>query len=197
MPSRSESARSEPVDIPQPGPVAAWWHLVTRFVGALWPGAPAATDVDWVRTILEPSEFALWSRQVAHDRRHTIGVARRVARELAPTPFAGDTRWVAAALLHDIGKVQSRLSVFGRVVATLAGKATGKRRVAQWSEGRGVTRRVGQYLAHGPIGADLIRVAGGRDDVAAWAAIHHDRSAWADAPIPGAVVRALVVSDQD
>jgi hypothetical protein len=132
-----------------------------------------------------------------HDRRHSIAVARRVQRALDDTEHPADDRWLAAALLHDVGKLDARLGVFGRVGATLAGAAAGHDMAGVWSEKRGITRRVGLYLRHPEIGADHIRVAGGPDLAARWAAAHHDRSAWASTGIPEPVVTALHEADDD
>ncbi|MGH9038114.1 MAG: hypothetical protein ACRD0O_20340 [Acidimicrobiia bacterium] len=174
----------------------SWSHLAGRFVRALRPGGPARADVDWVRSVLEPPELALWERLPGHDRRHTVEVARKVESMLAGTPHAGDSRWPAAALLHDVGKLASNLSVFGRVVATLMGMAGGWR-LSAWEEFRGFRRRISQYLRHGEIGADMIRMAGGREEVAAWAFAHHDRSRLDTDMFPASVVAALVESDAD
>ena len=176
--------------------MASWAHLAGRFFGALRPVGPGPVDVDWVRGVLEPPELALWERLPAHDQRHTIEVARRVEALLAGTPHGGDSRWPAAALLHDVGKLASGLSVFGRVVATLMGMAGGWR-LSAWEEFRGFRRRISQYLRHGEIGADMIRMAGGREEVAAWAYAHHDRSRLDTGMFPASVVAALVESDAD
>jgi hypothetical protein len=184
-------------NIPSPGRFRDWWHLSTRFFRAMWPGPPRASNVAWVRGVLTPEEFALWSSQPAHDRRHTIGVAHRVVAYLAGTPFAHDTRWPAAALLHDIGKVQARLSVYGRVIATIAARLTKRQMIDAWAASRGFTRRVGLYLQHGAIGADMLEIAGARPEVTAWAGAHHDRTAWSGVDIPAEVIRALVLSDAD
>jgi len=175
--------------------MASWSHLAQRFFGALRPGRPDPADVDWVRSVLEPPELALWERLPAHDLRHTVEVARQVESRLAGTAHAGDTRWPAAALLHDVGKLASGLSVYGRVVATLVGMA-GRWRLSAWEERRGLPRRISQYLRHGEIGADMIRMAGGREEVAAWAFAHHDRSRL-DMVFPASVIAALVESDGD
>jgi hypothetical protein len=185
------------MNVSSPGRFTDWMHLATRFFRALWPAPPRARDVAWVRSVLNDGEYGLWARQPAHDRRHTIGVARGVERMLAGTEYAGDSRWPAAALLHDIGKLQAGLSVYSRVIATIAGRVTGRQMVNAWTASRGFTRRVGLYLQHGPIGADLVHMAGGRDEVAAWAGAHHDRSSWDGLSIPEPVVRALVLSDAD
>jgi hypothetical protein len=137
----------------------------------------------------------------AHDRRHSIGVARRVDQALIGTEYAGDTRWLAAALLHDVGKLDAGLGVLGRVGATLAGGAAGHDMAEVWSAKRGITRRVGLYLRHPELGATRIRTAGGREEVAHWAAAHHDgpdeETATAVLALPGVVVNALRDADDD
>jgi hypothetical protein len=172
-------------------------HLVRRFLGALWPGAPRAADVAWVQGVLTGDEYALWAQLPNHDRRHAIRVARHVERTLAGTTEAGDPRWLAAALLHDVGKLDAGLGVLGRVGATLAGAAAGHEMAGPWSARRGITRRVGLYLRHDELGATRIRVVGGREEAARWAGAHHHDEEWAATGFPPVVVDALVAADDD
>ena len=172
-------------------------HLSGRFVRALSPAAPRADDVVWVETVLTPDGFVQFRRQPNHDQRHAIGVAREVQARLADRPYADDARWLSAALLHDIGKLDSRLGVYGRVVATVSGAAAGREHAEAWSESKGFTRRVGLYLRHAELGADRIRLAGEPEEAAVWAAAHHDPSTWDDLPIPHDVVVALDEADND
>jgi hypothetical protein len=108
-------------------------HLSGRFARALWPGSPRADDIAWVETVLTPDGFVQFRRQPNHDQRHAIGVARDVQVRLADTPCADDPRWLSAALLHDIGKLDSRLGVYGRVVATVSGAVVGRDPAEAWS----------------------------------------------------------------
>ncbi len=172
-------------------------HLAERFARALWPGPARPADVEWVETVLTPSAYAEWRLQPSHDRRHTIRVAREVQTQLAGTAYADDPRWLSAALLHDIGKLDSGLGVYGRVVATVSGAAGGRDHAPAWSESTGFTRRVGLYLRHAELGADRIRLAGEPEEAARWAAAHHDPSTWPDLPIPPEVVVALDEADND
>ena len=87
-------------------------HLGRRFVRALWPGGPRERDVAWVAGILEPAELGLWRSLPNHDRRYTIRVAKLVEARLAGTEYAGEPRWLAAALLHDVGKLDA--GTYGR-----------------------------------------------------------------------------------
>lgn len=172
-------------------------HLTRRFFGSLRPGPPRARDVAWVEGVLTPGEYELWSRCSNPDRRHSIGVARRVERALADTPAAGDDRWLAAALLHDVGKLDAGLGTFRRVGATLAGAAAGHDMAEVWSTKRGITRRVGLYLRHPELGETRIRLAGGREEVARWARAHHEPDTWPALDFPAEVVTALHESDDD
>lgn len=147
-------------------------HLVRRFFGSLRPGGPKAADRAWAEDQLLPGELDLWRRLPGPDRRHSAGVARRVERSLG----AEATRPVlAAALLHDVGKLDAHLRTYGRVVATLAGATVGHDEVTirQWTTTTGFTRRVGLYLLHPELGADLLRMAGSDPLTVAWTAEHH------------------------
>ena len=172
-------------------------HLSRRFVRALSTAPPSADDVEWVESVLSPPLAEQWLRMPHHDQRHAIGVARGVESQLADTPYADDPRWLAAALSHDIGKLDARLGVYGRVVATVSATVVGRDNADAWSERSGFTRRVGLYLRHPELGADRIRLAGGPEEAAAWAAAHHTPDARAATGIPPDVIAALVAADDD
>ena len=157
-------------------------HLISRFFGALRPGGPPAADDDWATSHLLPREVVLWRQMPGFDRRHAIGVARRCAALLG----GGAPREVmAAALLHDVGKIESGFGVFARVAATLWTGVRGRERVVAG------TGRLASYANHPEVGADLLRTAGADDLTVAWAAEHHlpERAWTVDAPI-GAVLKA-------
>jgi hypothetical protein len=172
-------------------------HLARRFFGALRPGGPSPDDAAWVATVLEPAEHDLWQRMPAHDRRHAVAVARRVEAALAGTSDDGDERWLAAALLHDVGKLDSGLGVLARAGATVAGAVAGHDMADAWSEKRGITRRVGLYLRHAELGETRLGVIGARPEAAAWAGAHHDEERWRTLDFPSHVVTALDAADDD
>jgi hypothetical protein len=161
-------------------------HLVRRFVGSLRPGGPAADDEAWVRSQLLAGEVELWQRMSGPDRRHAVGVARRTAALLGD----GATRPVlAAALLHDVGKIDAGLGTLRRSAVTAAALVAGHDRL---SRGNG---RAGRYLRHDAIGADLLRSAGSDDLTVTWAREHHLPPArWT---VPAAVAAALKDADDD
>jgi hypothetical protein len=145
-------------------------HLARRFVGSLRPGGPSAAEQAWVDEQLLVGERQLWRRMSGPDRRHAAAVARAVQRALGHEA----TRPVlAAALLHDIGKVESGLRTYGRVIATLSAKVAGADMAHTWSRQRGFPRRVGLYLLHSDLGADLLELAGSDPLTVAWTREHH------------------------
>jgi hypothetical protein len=167
-------------------------HLVRRFFGSLRPGGPGGNAETWVEARLLPGELTLWRRMSGSDRRHAVGVAERVERALGHEA----TRPVlAAALLHDVGKIESRLGTYGRVVATMSAKVAGAEMATTWRKQRGFARRVGLYLQHDEIGGDLLEMAGSDPLTVAWTREHHlPESHWTIDP---AIASALKDADDD
>ena len=120
------------------GPVG---HLARRFVGMLSNAPVSSADLDWVDQQLTPAEAALWRRLRAADQRHSIQVGLRFV-DHAP---GADRSAVAAAVLHDIGKLDSDLGIGLRVVATIVGPRTARLR---------------RYYDHEQIGASMLRDIG-------------------------------------
>jgi hypothetical protein len=177
-------------------PRARLANLLRRQVAVLSRLRASPADHAWAKAVLEPKELDLWQRLSAHDQYHSLEVARGVERRLAGTPYAGDGRWLAAALLHDIGKVLAGLSLPERIVATLLGKVIAVSTARHWAQaGHGTKRRFGLYLTHGPAGAEWIRSAGGRDEVAAWTEAHQNLPCPEVLGVPEPVARALSESD--
>ena len=167
-------------------------HLVKRFFGSLAPVGPRSSDAAWAEAQLLEAEVDVWRRMSRQDRRHAAGVARRVEVALGDEA----TRPVlAAALLHDCGKVVAGLGTYGRVIATLSVKLAGTDVAMAWSETRGFTRRVGLYVEHPRLGADLLGLAGSAPLTVAWAAEHHLPAE--DWTVPRHIGEALKAADDD
>lgn len=167
-------------------------HLVKRFFGSLWPVGPNKKNELWAAEMLSPDQRKLWFRMSRADRRHAVGVARRVERALGheATPPV-----LAAALLHDVGKLESALGTYGRVIATLAGTVGGRDMATQWTKAGGFTRRVGLYLRHAELGGDMLDMAGSDPVTSAWARQHHlPAEEWT---LPPAIAKALKAADDD
>ena len=122
------------------------------------------------------------------DRRHAVGVARETARILdstaasaatvAPAEIGAPPREVmAAALLHDVGKVESGIGTFSRVGVTLMAMALGRDRIVaagsdpsqrwRWAQ------RAGLYLSHDTLGEAMLARAGSDEVTSTWAGEHH------------------------
>lgn len=176
------------------GSVSSAGHLIRRFFGSLWPVGPGRSGREWAEAQLLEGELALWRRQRPADRRHTVAVARRVEAALG----AEATRPVlAAALLHDIGKLDAGFGVYGRTVATLSGAAVGHdpEIIRAWTKTTGLTRRVGLYLQHARLGSEMLALAGSDPLTVAWAAEHHlPEDDWT---IPVELGRVLRDADDD
>jgi hypothetical protein len=149
-------------------------------VGSLRPGGPSSADEDWVAGLLGGGELDLWRQMSGADRRHAVAVARRVESVLGGSegPMdevvagSGAGPVMAAALLHDVGKVRSGLGTFGRVAATVLGVAV-PGRAKGWPDRGGFRGRVGLYLRHPEEGAALLSGSGSDPLTVAWALEHH------------------------
>lgn len=160
-------------------------HLAKRFATSLSHRNPDASDEAWVEARLLPEELVLWKRLGSADRRHAIAVARAAVERIGTR---AERPVVAAALMHDIGKLESGLGTFGRVAATLGGKARGRDR-------RPANSRFARYLRHDELGAALLAEAGSDPLTVAWAREHHwPEREWT---LPTALAAALKAADDD
>ena len=173
-------------------------HLGGRLVGSLWPGGPGAADERWARSWLLAGEVGLWARLSGPDRRHAVGVAREVGRQLGVDAGGARRPVMAAALLHDVGKLDAGIGTWSRVAATAVAVILGRERVAGWAAPavgpgrRGAWRaRAGRYVTHDRRGAALLAAAGSNPFTVAWAAEHHLPAARRSIdPAVGAVLEA-------
>ncbi len=117
-------------------------HLSRRFLTSLSRREPSAAETAWADSHLLDGETVLWHRMTTADRRHSITVAHRF-ESLGGGPWSRDE--MAGALLHDVGKLESGLATFGRVVATVVGPRSDRFR---------------RYHDHERLGADLLVEAG-------------------------------------
>jgi len=177
-------------------PRATFLELAGRAIAAAVRPRTDPADRAWAQSLLTPAEFDVWIRQSDYDQHHAIQVGRRVERRLGSTAYAGDPRWTCAALMHDVGKSESNLSLPERAVATLASKVFGVATAREWAASAdGWKRRLGLYLIHGELGAAMIRAAGGREEAAVWSEIHQGYATSVESAIPPLVARALIESD--
>jgi len=171
-------------------------HLARRYVESVRAAPLDATTRQWVADALEPAELELWERITPADQRESVAVARRLDVALAGTAERSDPRWRAAALLHDAGKQCSGFGTVGRTAITMGAAVVGAARLRGWVDAPQPLRaRIGRYVAHDECGAALLREAGVRPEVAAWAGAHHRPQHWNDTTIPRPVCQALAAAD--
>lgn len=147
-------------------------HLAKRFFGALGRAPIGESQIELVQATLLDSEFALWSAMMPMDKKHSIKVMSRFM-QIYPQATAAQVR---ASLLHDVGKLESNLSVFERVLATIVGE-------------RG--SRFAKYHAHEKIGAQMLRQAGSDEET--WQLVAGEVS---DSPQLRTVLAALQQADE-
>lgn len=160
-------------------------------------GRCSAEDRALARSVLQPSEYELWSRMSDYEQRHAVHSVHDFERRVAGTSDSGNSLWMSAALLHDVGKMAANLTVPERVIGTIIGKYSRTATARQWfAKPSGLKHRIGTFLMHGEVGAEMIRAAGGRDIVALWCRYHQHLEFPLNFPIPPHVVAALTASEE-
>ncbi|HSM55656.1 MAG TPA: HD domain-containing protein [Candidatus Sulfomarinibacteraceae bacterium] len=126
-----------------------FWQLVTAH-----PLSPEAWQE--VATVLSPQELALFRRFDRADQQHSYRVLRTLRQ-------AGheDPDLLAAALLHDIGKIHCRPQLWERVLGAILEKIA-PRRARAWGAGdaRGWRRALAIRRQHPEWGSYLAQEAG-------------------------------------
>ncbi len=131
-------------------------HLAARFFGHLTAEPPGPEDQHFVHEYLDgPCAELFWSQSFP-DQRHAVNVARRVSTALPNDPGA-----VEAALLHDIGKLQSNIGAVSRSLATVLDAVR-----------MPMTPRMRAYRDHGERGAVALEETGCGSLAVAFARYH-------------------------
>ena len=127
------------------------------------------------------------------DRRHAIEVARAVVAKLGEP----ERPVVAAALLHDVGKVVSGYRTPARVVATMVWAVADDSLADQWLDQSAPRKRLvslkklAQYRRHPELGEQLLIDAGADRLTSSWAGDHHrPQVRWRVTPDIAAVLKA-------
>ncbi len=166
-------------------------HLVRRAASTLFRRRTPSDDLAWASSLLSDAEQRLFDRMSPADRAHSVRVARRVEATSGDLDDAATA--VVAALLHDVGKGEVRLGLYGRVVATLCDAFADDQVAQAWAQRDGITGRIGLYLQYPELGADSLRLAGSSRLVVAWSAEHHQPEEFWTVPI--AFGRCLQAAD--
>jgi len=130
-------------------------YRTRQFWNAL-PGPRKRVKADALLPYLSPSQIVIFCRMQPSEQIHAYQMLEKLI-----TAGQMDPNLLAAALLHDVGKILYPLSLLDRVVIVL-GKRFFQRRARRWSEGTpSRLRRPFVVAAHHPSwGADLAEQAG-------------------------------------
>lgn len=135
-----------------------WCTNAARRTARSFSEAQAEPDDAFAQSVLRPEELRLYLGMDARDREHAVEVARALAREF---PDAS-TELVRAALLHDVGKQRRPYRVWERILAHLWAPAD----MPSEPLSPGLRGAWQVRLHHAAYGAELLRAAGGCEEVA-------------------------------
>lgn len=117
------------------------FHLIKRFVGSVTSVPLSVSERVEIATVLLPAENTLFEQLSKQDQRHAVQVLRRFDFSASDAPMAARR----AAVLHDIGKIDSGLGTVMRVAASIIGPRTDLFR---------------RYHEHERIGAEMLVAVG-------------------------------------
>ncbi len=161
-------------------------HRITQFFATLFaPLLPV--DTAYAAVQLSPVLLTLFQRMARAEQRHGIALCRRLAEQGHTTPDL-----LAAALLHDVGKLCAPPRLWERVWVVLA-EAFAPERAARWSAStspRWWQRALVARRQHAAWGAELAAEAGATARTVSLIRTHHDP------PGDDADLRALQVADE-
>jgi len=87
-------------------------YRMKQFFHALFPKI-SEDDLLWVNRILGPNEVELFKKLPVHEQQHSIAVGKDCMRA------NGSEELLKAALLHDIGKIESNLTILNKSLVVL------------------------------------------------------------------------------
>lgn len=144
-------------------------YRTTQFFRVLF-ARPTPEDLRRVEETLSPSLIRIFRRMSVADQTHAIRVLRTLLDQGERHPSL-----LAAALLHDVGKARVRPRLWDRVVVVL-GTAIVPGAIQRWGHGelKGWRRPFVIAVRHPVWGAEMIRTAGGSEELATLVSRHQD-----------------------
>jgi len=135
-------------------------YRMRQFWSALF-AAPSLEDLKTVDSLLSPEQRALFQQMQPSEQAHSIQVMHAVLHTI--NGRAGERRQdlLAAALLHDVGKIRYPLRIWERILIVL-GRAFTPEQVKRWGEGEanGWRRAFVVAARHPEWGAQMAAAAG-------------------------------------
>lgn len=131
-------------------------YRVRQFWAALHE-RPDPAGLDEARRLLSPELLALFLQMQPGEQAHSLKIFQQLKNQGESSPDL-----LAAALLHDVGKIRYPLRLWERVWVVLA-QAWLPRLAAEWGQGQptGLRRALAAAVQHPAWGAELVAAAGG------------------------------------
>jgi hypothetical protein len=172
------------------GYVVSWGHRIRQFAGRLLTTRPP--DDALARQLLPAAALALFQRMSAGDQRHGLQALLTLRRS-----GAWGNEVEQAALLHDVGKSQARLTLVHRVAVVLLG-ALSPRLLERLAEAEAESWRYPFYVHvhHAETGAALCAQAGCSPVTVALVRAHQSDDTHALQPELHAALAALRQADE-
>ena len=104
-------------------------HLLKRLFFSALPTKKSNAS-DELLSLLNSKELSLFNAQKRIDKNHSF---RNVQKLIASSETTPAPDLLVACALHDVGKIQSRFGLTGRVLATCVASVVGLRRIDAWS----------------------------------------------------------------
>ena len=144
-------------------------YRVAQFFMTFWTSF-RPVDAAYAARHLDPALLRLFRRMSRPEQHHGIAICRALEVQ-----GHGDPDLLVAALLHDVGKIQTPPRLWDRVIAVL-GEHFAPQQAARWSLGepRGLLRGFVVRRMHSEWGAALAEQAGATPRAAALIRRHHD-----------------------
>jgi len=167
-------------------------HLVKRFFGSIFAKELSLEAQGWVSDRLLGGEKLIWNQLSVEDQCHSHEVALNVFLRCQDELDVSDEKLrtiVAAALLHDCGKLVSGYGTYRRVGATLFWLVVPSSNAKKWVNKKGL-KKLAQYRLHPELGAKMLKEAGSSELTYVWAADHHKPSEkWATPHQIGSILK--------
>jgi hypothetical protein len=146
-------------------------YRTRQFLNALW-GGPKPAQLELARQRLTPAQFDLFQRLQPSEMSHALTMCEHLVAQGDDDPDL-----LAAALLHDIGKVRHPLRIWERILIVL-GQKVFPQRSARWGVGepRGWRRAFVVAAQHPAWGAKMVAMVGASPLVLAMIRYHQDEA---------------------
>jgi putative nucleotidyltransferase with HDIG domain len=153
--------------------------LVSAFFRGLANASLTDAEIDFLRENLTKQEQILFYRMSQFDQKHSLLVAHTIEEILGRRAKMKIEKLFKAALLHDVGKVCVKLTLWDRVIQTVSFAAL--RPIANYLADRGQSEHAGHlsrilYCSkyHPQIGAELAREIGVEESIVYLIQHHED-----------------------